>query len=40
MNNDITNNLEFTVSELSLSIKKLIEDNFEYIRLIQYLIVS
>lgn len=33
MNNDITNNLEFTVSELSLSIKKLIEDNFEYIRL-------
>ncbi|MEC7734640.1 MAG: exodeoxyribonuclease VII large subunit [Pseudomonadota bacterium] len=33
MNNDITNNLEFTVSELSLSIKRLIEDNFEYIRL-------
>ena len=33
MENNITNNLEYTVSELSLSIKHLIEDNFEFIRL-------
>ena len=33
MENNITNNLEYTVSELSLSIKQLIEDNFEFIRL-------
>ncbi len=33
MENNITNNLEYTVSELSLSIKNLIENNFEFIRL-------
>ena len=33
MENNITNNLEYTVSELSISIKHLIEDNFEFIRL-------
>jgi len=33
MENNITNNLEYTVSELSLSIKNLIESNFEFIRL-------
>ena len=33
MNDDLINSLEYTVSELSTSIKRIIEDNFDYIRL-------
>ena len=33
MNDNLINSLEYTVSELSTSIKRIIEDNFDYIRL-------
>tara|TARA_Y100001970_G_scaffold136847_1_gene168352 strand:+ start:5214 stop:6566 length:1353 start_codon:yes stop_codon:yes gene_type:complete len=33
MNDNLINNLEYTVSELSTSIKRIIEDNFDYIKL-------
>ena len=33
MTDSLINNLEYTVSELSNSIKRLIEDNFDYVRL-------
>jgi Exonuclease VII, large subunit len=33
MNDNLINNLEYTVSELSNSIKRIIEDNFDYIRI-------
>ena len=33
MNDNIINSLEYTVSELSNSIKRIIEDNFDYIRI-------
>ncbi|MEE2667472.1 MAG: exodeoxyribonuclease VII large subunit, partial [Pseudomonadota bacterium] len=32
MNLEIKNILEFTVSELSIAIKNIIEDNFEYVK--------
>ena len=33
MTDSLINNIEYTVSELSNSIKRLIEDNFDYVRL-------
>ena len=33
MNDNLINSLEYTVSELSNSIKRIIEDNFDYIRI-------